>query len=398
MDIVDRWLLPDGVEDVLPPEAKTVENVRRNLLDHFESWGYEYVIPPMVEYLESLLTGTGRDLDLKTFKVVDQLTGRMMGVRADITPQVARIDAHSLGRDGIARLCYAGTVVQTQADSMLASRTPLSVGAELFGDPSTRGDVEIVSMMVQSLKSAGLGRVHVDLGNVDIFRQLVASLNLTDYQQESLFEAVQKKAVAEIRELCGVFELDAAASDLLAELPALCGDRAMLDRAREKFSSFKGIIACIENLAQISDALSARFTDVGVYFDLSELRGYAYHTGIVFAAYANSMQDVIAKGGRYDSVGQVFGRSGRSATGFSIDVRTIARQVQGEATSKQKVYVTPADIDQTERTRLWVEVDRLRAEGYIVVESGNGDADGLLLVENESGWQLVPAKEAPDRG
>lgn len=396
MDIVDRWLLPDGVEDVLPPEAKTLEGVRRRLLDLFEAWGYEYVIPPMVEYLESLLTGTGRDLDLKTFKVVDQMTGRMMGLRADITPQVARIDAHSLGRDGVVRLCYAGTVVHTQADSMLASRTPLSVGAELFGDASTRGDIEIVSLMVESLQSAGLEKIHVDLGNVDIFRQLVSTLNLAEEQQEQLFDAVQKKAVSEIERLCVDFELSERDSDLLQVLPGLCGGRDMLERANTLFKDFEGIATCIESLGQVAGALTSRFTDVEIYFDLSELRGYGYHTGIVFAAYTNSSQNIAAKGGRYDSVGQVFGRSGRSATGFSIDVRTVARQLEGDGRTGKRVVVQSSVLTDENRGALWETIRRLRNEGYIVIESGEIDPNGFVLVEQNAGWQLLAAKELPD--
>jgi ATP phosphoribosyltransferase regulatory subunit len=387
MGIVDRWLLPDGVEDMLPSQAKKLEEVRRRLLDLFSTWGYDYVIPPMIEYLESLLTGTGRDLDLKTFKVVDFLTGRTMGVRADITPQVARIDAHSLNRDGVARLCYAGTVVQAQADSMLASRTPLSVGAELFGDSTSKADTEIVSLMVESLKSLGFDAVHVDLGDVDIFRQLMSSFSLNADQQELLFEAVQRKSVAEISSHCSNLCLSEADSLLLTQLPGLTGNDSVLERARSLFKTYKGIIASIDNLQQVSDIIAGRFTDLDIYFDLSELRGYAYHTGIVFAAYVDGSRSVVAKGGRYDHIGDVFGREARGATGFSIDVRSLTEKVRLPEESRKCVWIP--EVPAGEENSLWQQIQQLRAEGYIVVESGQPNGFDHHLDFQDGQWQLV---------
>lgn len=388
MSIVDRWLLPDGVEDVLPAQAARLEEVRRRLLDLFSTWGYDYVIPPMVEYLESLLTGTGRDLDLKTLKVTDLVSGRTMGVRADITPQVARIDAHSLNREGVVRLCYAGTVVHAQADGMLESRTPLSVGAELFGDTSSSADVEIVSLMIESLRSLGFDGIHVDLGDVAVFRQFVQSLELTEYQQDQLFAAVQKKSIRELESLCESFAMDAATTELFVALPDLMGDHAVLDLARQKFEGHEGIVACIDNLSRVAAEISARYGDVDVYFDLSELRGYAYHTGIVFAAYVDGVSHVVAKGGRYDHIGEVFGRRGRGATGFSVNVRNIAEQAAIASETRPSVLVIADPGD-----GLWQEVTRLRDEGYTVVESGEpGDYDFHLV--NESGnWILAQVEQ-----
>ena len=387
MGIVDRWLLPDGVEDMLPSQAKKLEEVRRRLLDLFSTWGYDYVIPPMIEYLESLLTGTGRDLDLKTFKVVDFLTGRTMGVRADITPQVARIDAHSLNRDGVARLCYAGTVVQAQAESMLASRTPLSVGAELFGDSTSKADTEIVSLMVESLKSLGFDAVHVDLGDVDIFRQLMLSFALNADQQELLFEAVQRKSVAEISSHCATFCLSEADSLLLTQLPGLTGNDSVLERARSLFKAHKGIVASIDNLQQVADTIAGRFTDLDIYFDLSELRGYAYHTGIVFAAYVDGSRSVVAKGGRYDHIGDVFGREARGATGFSIDVRSLTEKVMFPEESRKCIWIP--EVPAGEEDSLWRQIQQLRVEGYIVVESGQPDGFDHHLDFQDGQWQLV---------
>jgi ATP phosphoribosyltransferase regulatory subunit len=387
MGIVDRWLLPDGVEDMLPSQAKKLEEVRRRLLDLFSTWGYDYVIPPMIEYLESLLTGTGLDLDLKTFKVVDFLTGRTMGVRADITPQVARIDAHSLNRDGVARLCYAGTVVQTQADSMLASRTPLSVGAELFGDSTSKADTEIVSLMVESLKSLGFDAVHVDLGDVDIFRQLMSGFSLNADQQELLFEAVQRKSVAEISSHCAAFRLSESDSLLLTQLPGLTGNASVLERARTLFKGHKSIVVSIDNLEQVANTIAARFTDLDIYFDLSELRGYAYHTGIVFAAYVNGSRSVVAKGGRYDHIGDVFGREARGATGFSIDVRSLTDKVLLREEERKCVWIP--EVPNGEEDSLWQKIQQLRAEGYIVVESGQPDEFDHHLNFQDGRWQLV---------
>ena len=387
MGIVDRWLLPDGVEDMLPSQAKKLEEVRRRLLDLFSTWGYDYVIPPMIEYLESLLTGTGGDLDLKTFKVVDFLTGRTMGVRADITPQVARIDAHSLNRDGVARLCYAGTVVQAQTDSMLASRTPLSVGAELFGDSTSKADTEIVSLMVESLKSLGFDAVHVDLGDVDIFRQLMLSFKLNADQQELLFEAVQRKSVAEISSHCATFCLSEADSLLLTQLPGLTGNDSVLESARSLFKAHKGIVASIDNLQQVADTIAGRFTDLDIYFDLSELRGYAYHTGIVFAAYVDGSRSVVAKGGRYDRIGDVFGREARGATGFSIDVRSLTEKVMFPEESRKCIWIP--EVPTGEEDSLWQQIQQLRVEGYIVVESGQPDGFDHHLDFQDGQWQLV---------
>jgi len=388
MSIVDRWLLPDGVEDVLPPEAARMEEARRCLLDLFSTWGYEYVIPPIVEYLESLLTGTGHDLELKTLKVTDLLSGRTMGLRADITPQVARIDAHSLNCPGVTRLCYAGTVVHSQTDGLLESRTPLSVGAELFGDSSNHGDVEIVSLMIESLRVLGLEGIKVDLGDVAIYRQLVESLGLNPDQQEQMFAAVQMKSIREVSILSEMFGLSANEAELLCVLPGLTGHVSVLDEARRTFNLYPGIISCLDNLQRIAESIMARYDNIDVYLDLSELRGYAYHTGIVFAAYVKNIRQVVAKGGRYDHIGEVFGREGRGATGFSINVRSII----DETTISYETSPTVLVVSKNE-LGLWQEITRLREEGYTVVESGEmADYDFGLVYKND-GWLLTQGEK-----
>ena len=391
MDIIDRWLLPDGVEDVLPPQAARLEAVRRHLLDLFAAWGYDYVIPPMIEYLESLLTGTGRDLDLKTAKMVDLLTGRTLGIRADITPQVARIDAHSLNKEGVVRLCYAGTVVQARADTVLSSRIPLSAGAEMFGDTSSKADAEIVSLMVEALQSLGFASVHLDLGDVAIFRQLLAMLNIGEADQELLFAAVQKKSVAEIQACCTRMKLSAKQSDLLTVLPTLNGGSDVLGKARKLFKGQAGLLDSIANLEQVASRVARRFEGLETYFDLSELRGYAYHTGLVFSACVSGSREPVAKGGRYDHIGEVFGRGDRSATGFSVDVRRIAEAAVIEPARRQTVLVREVPEDET--ASAWNEMQRLRDSGYIVFESGTADEHDFELMYQDRKWQLIASED-----
>ncbi len=360
----NRWLLPEGIEDVLPGEALHREQVRRRLLDHFEGWGYEYVIPPMLEFLTSLLTGTGRDLDIKTLKVTDQMSGRTLGIRADMTPQVARIDAHSLNRDGPVRLCYAGTVLHSRADNMLATRAPTMVGAELFGDSSHRADTEIVSLMVESLQSFGVPEVHLELGDVSIYRELVSGIEPD--QQAILFDLIQKKAHADLAAAAKKATTDEALVELLIELPRMCGDVSVLARAKELFVGQPAILERISNLQLIADSVRSRFSDVNIYFDLSELRGYDYHTGIVFASYVNGSR--VAKGGRYDDVGAVFGRR-RSATGFDVHVAGLAAETQGVASEAQRIRVSPTDATDP---FCWALIVKLREEGQVVIEDDTG--------------------------
>lgn len=392
MSIADRWLLPDGVEEVLPPEARHLEFIRRRLLDSFAAWGYELVITPMVEYLESLLTGTGEDLDLKTFKVTDQVSGRTMGIRADMTPQVARIDAHSLDREGIVRLCYAGTILHATADNMLASRTPISIGAELFGDSSTRADLEIVSLMIESIRREQVDPVHVELGDVGIFRDLTHSVGVTGRIEEMLFELIQHKDMAELGARAAQLELAPGLTEKIIRLPSLCGGIEILDDARRLFEDDAAIIKRLDNLAEVARRLGARFPELDLYYDLSELRGYNYHTGIVFAAYGASGQR-FAKGGRYDHVGEVFGRA-RAATGFDIDLKTLAASARYAAAAVNRVHA-PQQAGAEEDAGRWAFITGLREKGYVVVEQVDADdACDYRLVQDAGEWKIVPAKNS----
>lgn len=386
MNIADRWLLPDGVDEVLPPEAANLERIRRELLDIFAAWGYDYVIPPMVEFLESLLTGTGSDLDLKTFKVTDQISGRMMGIRADITSQVARIDAHSQNKQGVARFCYSGTVLHARPENMLASRAPIHVGAELFGESGSEADLEIVSLMIESMQTLGL-TVMVELGDVGIFRQLVKQLAISAADEELLFALIQKKAAVELEATVKGLALTDEHKQLILALPGLCGTQGVLARGQQLFANFPDIAQRLENIADVARGVESRFPGVQIYYDLSELRGYNYHTGIVFAAYLGEARRRVAQGGRYDSIGLLFGRD-RGATGFDVDLKTLGKFVT-LADVQRPVVIAAAGTGVADQQR-WQKIRELRAAGYIVVESGLQTVDHDFTLNQHGGeWQLT---------
>ena len=317
----NRWVLPEGIEEVLPEQARQIESLRRQILDMYSAWGYDLVMTPFIEYLESLLVGTGSDLDLQTFKLTDQLTGRMMGVRADMTPQVARIDAHHLKLDAPARLCYMGTVLHTRPDGFAGSRSPLQVGAELYGDSSANSDVEILGLMLQTIKLAGIKQCHVDLGHVGIYRGLVEATNLTSTQSEKLFDIMQRKAKPELMQVLTEWKLDKKLHDMLLLLPDLNGSDAISRAEKVLAKAPKDVLNALENLKQVAHGLQQTM-QIDVHYDLAELRGFNYHTGVVFAAYAQGQGQAIAQGGRYDGIGKEFGIA-RPATGFSSDLKTL---------------------------------------------------------------------------
>jgi len=294
-----------------------MEDMRRCLLDLFRSRGYELVIPPLMEYLDSLLTGVGADLDLKPFKLVDQLSGRLMGVRADITPQVARIDAHLLAANAVNRLCYAGSVLHTQPDGFHRSREPIQVGAELYGEAGAAADLEILTLMLDALSACGIGAVQLDIGHVGVFRALAREARLGSEIEHQLFGALQAKDGSAVEVLSA--GLPAGLRDAFAALPQLYGDRSILAAARASLPRLPAIDAALDTLEAIDQGLAG----VDAAYDLAELRGYGYHSGVVFAAYTGGRSRAIVQGGRYDEVGRVFGRS-RPATGFSLDLRELA--------------------------------------------------------------------------
>jgi ATP phosphoribosyltransferase regulatory subunit len=385
--IMQKWLLPEYIEDLLPGEAARVELLRRRILDLFFAHGYELVVPPMLEYLDSLLTGTGHDLDLRTFKLVDQLSGRLLGLRADMTPQVARIDAHLLNRQGVTRLCYAGTVLHTQPSGLLRTREPMQIGAEIYGHAGLESDIEIQTLMLRALQATGVNGVHLDIGHVSVFRALITRAGATARQEAELFQVLQAKDVPALRELSN--GLDAATREALLLLPELYGGTEVLTTARKRLPQYPELIACLDALAQIGGQLNGDVKEL--CFDLAELRGYHYHSGVVFAAYAGNRPEAIARGGRYDEVGRAFGRA-RPATGFTMDLRELA-EMANEETRPVRILAPyqPADAG------LQAEVAKLRAAGAIVVSDLPGHEANRAelncsqqLVAKGGAWKLEP--------
>ncbi len=388
---VERWRLPDGIEELLPSEVAGIESLRRDTLDLFHSWGYETVIPPLIEYLESLLTGTGNDLDLQTFKLTDQLSGRMMGVRADMTPQVARIDAHRLNREGPVRLCYLGSVLHTRPEISGATRSPIQVGAELYGHSGIESDLEVIRLMLEMLQLAGQQPIVLDLGHVEIYRSLVAEAGLSSEQESQLFDALQRKASTEIVELVNGAVSDESLRSQLIALKELNGGVEILQEAREILSSGQGmdpaIQQAIERLEQIAAVASDQQWAVELHFDLAELRGFDYHTGVVFAAYVPGRGEAVALGGRYDNVGAVFGRA-RPATGFSADLKNLVA-IGGEQNYPPSAIFAPISEDEL----LLQKIGELRSGGErVLVElpgqgvSGSEMGCDRHLVKREKRW------------
>ncbi|RZJ57474.1 MAG: ATP phosphoribosyltransferase regulatory subunit [Acidovorax sp.] len=321
---MSAWVLPDHIADVLPSEARHIEELRRGLLDTARCYGYELVMPPLLEHLESLLTGTGEALDLQTFKLVDQLSGRSMGLRADTTPQVARIDAHLLNRKGITRLCYCGPVLHTRPDRPHATREPLQFGAEIYGHAGLEADLEALQLARECLRVANVLDTTIDLADVRIVRSLLADVPLTAQLLSAIHAALAAKDTSELASLTRGFPRDSR-EGLLA-LPHLYGDHQVLDEAEKALHRFPGVPQLLSNLKW----LASRLDQASVTFDLADLRGYAYYSGARFAIYAPGATDALVRGGRYDEVGAVFGRN-RPAAGFSLDIKQVVGVVSPRA-------------------------------------------------------------------
>lgn len=389
----ERWLLPEGIEELLPPQAQQLEDLRRRLLDLFASWGYELVIPPLVEYLDSLLTGTGNDLDIQTFKLTDQLSGRLMGVRADITPQVARIDAHRMGnREGPVRLCYQGTVLHTRGDGLGGSRSFTQIGAELYGHPTVESDAEMVCLMLEALEVSGIEQLYVDLGHVGIFRALSKEAGLNDDQEMVLFDALQRKATPEVEALLVDLEIDSKIRTNIADLVWLNGGEEVLEQAREKFRGNDGVLGALDEVAHVAERVSRQKPGLQLHFDFAELRGFYYHTGVVFAAYQKGQGRAIAQGGRYDDIGKVFGRA-RPATGFSADLRALATLGENGKSNGGGIFAPAKSFPQDSEAALIEKIAELRSVGERVVCELAGQAGGAseagcdrILVFSDGQW------------
>ncbi len=386
MNGVDRWQLPDGVEEVLPAQAVAAERLRRQLLDLFRGWGYQLVIPPLVEFTESLLVGLGADLDLLTFKMVDQHSGRTLGVRADITPQVARIDAHSLADNGISRLCYAGSTLHTRPKTPTSSRLPIQLGAELYGDDSLAADLEVIRLMLATLEQVGLSGITLDLGHVGVYRAVLNAASLDAALQAEVFDALQRKSVPDLQQ--ALVTVDADTRALIVGLVDLHGDESVLEQARVLFTQrAPEALAAIEQLQAVAADIRRQRPEIAIYFDLAELRGYHYHTGIVFAAYVPGHGQALANGGRYNDVGKVFGRA-RAATGFATDLKALMALLP-----PQQVEAGAIAMPDSDDPALQVTVDALRAAGEIVINNLSADPDPRCdrqLVARNGDWTVQP--------
>ncbi len=371
---MNRWLLPDAISDLLPAQALALEDMRRAILDCYRSCGYEIVVPPLIEYLDSLLIGSGGDLDLKTFKLIDQLSGRTMGVRADITPQVARIDAHLLHARQVTRLCYCGSVLRTRPNGLEASREPIQIGAEIHGHAGIEADIEAIDLLLQSLQIAGItgtGRLRLDLCDLGLLRLLLAEL--PDVQEDDAFALLQARDLPELRQLLDPCAGRPAAAAVL-ELTQCFGSAAeALDRARRALAGWPQALVILDQLERVvtSPRLGQHAGLVEIALDLADVRGFRYHTGLSFAAYAERHAHSVGRGGRYDGVGAVFGRA-RAATGFSLDLRELVdlREVR-EPSAATRIIAAPWSED----VLLMTLIGDLRKAGEVVLQLLPGQVD-----------------------
>lgn len=381
------WLLPEAIEDLLPAEAAQIERLRRRLLDEFARHGYQLVVPPLLEFADALLDEHASDLNLSSFKLVDQLSGRTLALRADITPQTARIDAHLLNRSGVTRLCYCGSVLHTRPAGLFATREPIQIGIELYGHAGLEADHEVIRLLARTLHLADLPPSRIDLGHVGIFRALVAGQGLAPAQEQALFEALQAKDVPSLRELTAA--LPEPVRDGLLALPTLYGGEEVI----------RGASVCLPMLPEITRALgdlqrlASELADLPLSFDLADLRGYHYHNGVVFAAYCADSPGAIALGGRYDGIGSRFGRA-RPATGFSLDLRALARLAKPQPMPGAILAPWPED------EAAHVAIERLRGSGEIVIAALPGHEGSWReagcdrrLVRRGDEWIIEPLGE-----
>ena len=384
-----HWRLPKGVDELLPPRAWDLELLRRRVLNVFDQWGFDYIDPPLIEYLDALLVGSGEDLDLQTLKVVDQISGRQLGVRADMTSQAVRVDAHSVITDGVQRLCYAGPVVFANPASTQTSRVQLKAGAEIFGAPSIDADVEVVGLMLEALRVAQINTPVVLLGHMGIYRQLVSELlragDLQPEQQARLFNSVQRKAESDIRELLGASVL----SDMMVALPTLMGQPDILTEARQVLAyAPQGVLDSLDELALFAERVNLH-CGAEIRIDVAELSGYGYHNGAVFAVYHPEHGRALAQGGRYDGVGEAFGRA-RAATGFDMNLKQLLVSSDGQA----DVIFAPLQTQHELRASQRAKIETLRAAGSRVV-SGLSEGEAApagctrQLSHLDGRWQVV---------
>ncbi len=388
----DRWLLPEGIEEIFPGEAEKLDRLGRRLVDRFATWGYRLVMPPMVDFLDSLLVGTGHELDLQTLKLTDPVSGRLIGLRADMTPQVARIDARTAVEGLPSRLCYFGSVVHALSGHLDKSRNPIQVGAELYGHGSVAASVEVIRLMLETLEIAAVPGVHLDLGHVGIYRALARQAGLTEPQESILFDILQRKDATDLGAFLGGVGVSRTTGDMMRALLDLNGSRDVILEAHSRLSGAGSPIgAALGELSAITEILGARYPDLPLNVDLAELRGYQYHTGVVFAAFASGQGREVARGGRYDDIGRTFGFA-RPAVGFSADLKMLAGLSPGSKECRDDLIFAPAIQD----AQLDQSIAELRSQGRVVIQSLGGEAEsaeglgcGKLLRKENGHWRAV---------
>lgn len=386
----DSWLLPEGIEEVFPNEAERLDRLGRRLIDRFSTWGYRLVMPPVIDFLDSLLVGTGHDLDTETLKLTDPVSGRLIGLRADITPQVARLDARSATPGLPSRLCYAGSVIHALSGHLEKCRNPIQVGAELYGHAGVAAVGEVIRLMLDSIEIAGVRRAHLDLGHVGIYRALAGAAGLTASQEAALFEILQRKDPTDLEFFLRNTGVNGTVAEMIVSLLDLNGPAGVIDEARARLRNGGELIdKALDELASIVSMLKGRYPTLGLNLDLAELRGYHYHTGAVFAAFVPGQGREIARGGRYDDIGRAFGHA-RPAVGFSADLKMLARLSNGQHEVSEELIFAPATPD----SRLEQLIDELRNQGKVVIQSLGGEtADSLgcrqSICEVDGHWRVL---------
>ena len=382
MTTENRWLLPEGIDELLPERAAQLESLRRRLLDQCAAWGYRYVVPPLVEFTDSLLVGLGADLDVVTCKFTDQMSGRMLGVRADITPQTARMDAHSLAEDGVTRLCYAGSTLQSTPQSVVSGRAPIQLGAELYGSDCIEADGEVITLMLSMFEAAGVTRhLTLDIGHIGIYDALFSDAGLDADLEAQIFDALQRKSAPDIERLAGSLSTEVASK--LLTLSSLHGSPDVIGAARAALGGEAVMGDALDELEAALEHVRLAYPDVDVYIDLTELRGFRYHTGLVFAVYLEGRGSAVAKGGRYDNIGAVFGRD-RPATGFAVDLKALIDDAVTQQSEELPVIVPPSN-----EPALREAIAALRAAGRVVVVDvppGVALPEAERLVQREGQW------------
>lgn len=386
-----KWHLPEGVQELLPPQAERLEAYRRMVLDQYRAWGYDLVIPPMIDFLDALLVGAGQDLAQQTFNLVDQVSGRQLGLRADMTPQVARIDAHRLQTDQPVRLCYCDAVIKARASKGTQQRTLIQTGVELFGHQGINSDLEVLSLLMKTLELIGFHQAHLDIGHVGVLEGLLEPLRLSKLHTRELLSILRRKSLPDLEQFIDQRKLQASPAQHLLNLIHLQGDVSILTRAKQQLAGAGSTVSkALDDLQQLADGLAKWVPAEQLYFDLTELRGFRYHTGVVFAAYVPGLGHAIAKGGRYDQIGKAYGRA-RPATGFSLDL-TQALVLSAQSLMVTHAIYAPAEPDDA-ALQLLIEQLRLAGERVIVSLSSQENpqqlgCDRQILKNAQQHWQI----------